>query len=168
MNNNEMPWQGRVNAGVLASLGLGIWLLAGCTQLQAVEPEPTVTALNNDVHIRVYFKDNCPVAVSDSVAEADAKSGRKLKWQAYDIAYINTPEDAVPPPPKLTTVNYSVYFDPFKGKTDDSKQDGSVTSAPLDNDLPGNVVFKYTIIALNEQDKPLDSCVPLDPFFRIR
>ena len=137
------------------SCALLVGSIVGCSSLQA-EDTPTAPEKNgNAIEVKVFFDGECPRYVDDALVAMDKGAGKRLEWVAYDL------EGKV-----KTDALYSVYFDPFKGKTDDSNKSGVVKSKPLDRDIPKNVLFKYTILGTSP-NLPAD-CAPLDPFFRVR
>jgi len=143
-------------ARVCSGVVLGFALLI-CAGLQAVEEEAAPIQPTNVVEVKVFFEGDCPRYVDNALVAMNNGSAKKLQWVAYDIDDPNNIK---------TDAEYTVYFDPFKGKTDDSNNNGVVTSKPLDNKIPGNVLFKYTILG-TAAALPAD-CGPLDPFFRVQ
>jgi len=144
------------NKRLVAALGLAAGCLIGSGSLHAQDPDPDTINTGSEVEIKVYFEGKCPRYVDNALAAMDEGSAKRLMWVAYDSATGQQKTDA----------QYSVYFDPFKGKTDDSNKQGVVKSKKLEDNIPANVLFKYTIVGTAD-DLPAN-CEPLDPFFRVR
>jgi hypothetical protein len=136
MNNNNLPFAaGKALPALLIALGTAV----GSSQLQAA----------NVIPVQVYFNGNCPVrAVPENIEMSKAAQDR-VRWIAHD----DTTRQPV-------SVSFEIFFDPFRGKSIISGNDGVATSQPVATDVPVDVTFKYTIYS--------EGCTPLDPNIRIR
>lgn len=109
--------------------------------------------------IKVFYEGDCPRFVDNQLPSLEQGKGGKLVWTAYDV---NDPskvkEDAY----------FEVYFDPFTGGNVAKAIKGVATSQPLSGKLAKDLLFKYSIVATEQNGKPLANCTPVDPFFRIR
>ena len=109
------------NRRLVSALGLAAGCLIGSGSLYAQDPDPDTINTGNEVEIKVYFEGKCPRYVDNALAAMDKGSAKRLMWVAYDAANGQ----------KKTDAEYSVYFDPFKGKTDESNKQGVVKSKKL-------------------------------------
>lgn len=141
--------------GLYASCALLAASIVGCSNLQAEDTMIDPRGDGSAVQVKVFFEGECPRYVDDALVAMDQGSGKQLQWVAYNL-------DGK----AKTDAQFSVYFDPFTGKTDEGNKSGVVTSKPLGEDIPRNVLFKYTILG-TAKNLPAD-CAPLDPFFRVR
>lgn len=137
MKNNNLPFAAhKVMLSVLVATGAAM----SSIQLQAA----------NEIPVQVFFSGNCPTGVDPENIEMSKAGQDKVRWTAYD-ATSRQP---------LTTVSYQIFFDPFKGKSMDSGNNGEILSQPVAGDVPVNVNFKYTVFT--------EGCTPVDPNIRIR
>jgi len=119
-------------------------LLGGCASaLHANNMAATIFA-TKDAQI-TFDALGCPTAVVPPTIDVSKLAGDKVNWQAVDALGAN-----------IDDADFVIYFDPFKGKSLDSKGKGSVTSPKIDSDTPTGVEFKYTIVGIGCPSSPLD------------
>ena len=99
-----------------------------------------------DIHIKVKFDGNsCPIGVDKDNGEVTRASRDKVIWTAYNDNGTSRVQ-----------VQYSIYFDPFRGKPlADSNADGVITSDPVDQNAP-EAEYKYTVLGASCPQKPFD------------
>ncbi len=141
MNNNKLiagtvrRFKWRLMSALFTACCLGV----GSSIAQAVE-------------VKITFKaDKCPDFVNVKEAQVENNGVDKVVWTAFDTSGA------------AYTEGYSIYFDPFRGgrplKTTGTSN--KITSQPVDNKVPTNTIFKYSVIG--------DECASpaLDPHIRV-
>jgi hypothetical protein len=104
-----------------------------------------------DIPVKVMFDaDSCPIGVDNDEVVVTRASRDKVVWTAHNADGSATMQ-----------VQYSIYFDPFRGRPlADSNSDGVVTSPPVDAAAP-EAQYKYTVLAAACPQKPFDPRIRL-------
>ncbi len=111
----------------------------------------TAAVAQNAVDVKVYFHEGCPKYVDLWTVEVENNPPQKVRWTAYNLTGSE--------PDKKAT--YEIFFDPFVGPGNtDPNQDGVITSKPVSDKVPDDVMFKYSVVA--------PGCPVLDPIIRVR
>lgn len=120
-------------------------VILGAALLLVACPDKGARITLPDVPVNIVFDENgCPTTIDpNTIPTVNKASNQRIAWQAVS-------EDGKP----LGT-NYSIYFDPFKGRPIHTN-DGSERSPRFDADIPVGVQYKYTIVADDCKNKPLD------------
>lgn len=126
------------SGGQAAGLVAAVTLLGACAPM----PEPSRPP---DIPVYITFDEShCPVGVDPDNPSVDKATNQRLVWQAVDSVG------------KPIAETFTLYFDPFRGKTLESSARGYEKSPPFAGDTPVNVEYKYTIVGKRCPDKPLD------------
>lgn len=119
-------------------------LLGACAPLEEKGGLP-------DIPVNITFDEShCPQKVDPENPTVNKASNQRLVWQAVDGAGNPIGE------------KFTIYFDPFRGKTLESGREGYERSPHFDRDTPVNVEYKYTIVGERCLAKPLDPRFFLD------
>ena len=146
-NKNRKPIKPSASGVAITALCFTVISLGASAEQSTVVDSGSL----NDVTVTITFDSNgCPTGVSD--ADFTVTKAKWIIWQ-----------------PKPEDVDFSIYFDPFKGKRNDAKK-GEVKrkfakdAPPRDDSAnPDEVIeYKYTIVG---NDCKGDA---LDPRFRLR
>jgi hypothetical protein len=172
MNINKLSDRDKKMILARLAAAIALTILTGCVTTHNEDnnngpggPKRTLSACDTSKYIcvDVIFADipdgsrgtnTCPVytevgGVLNKEANISLDSRKKIRWRSADI------ERNV-----IDTIEFSVFFDPFVGKSYSGKEKiDSKVLASGPNKPPAGVVFKYTIT--------VDDCDPLDPMIRI-
>lgn len=129
---------------ITSPLGQASSLLAALVLLGACAPLEKEAALP-DIPVRITFdQSHCPIGVDPDNPSVNKAKNQRLVWQAVDGVGNPIGEQ------------FTIYFDPFRGKTLQSDKKGYEKSPPFDRDTPVNVQYKYTVVGERCPDKPFD------------
>ena len=124
--------------GQAAGLFAALMLLGACAPLEKKGNQP-------DIPVNITFDgSHCPKKVDPENPTVNKADNQRLVWQAVDGAGIPIGE------------KFTIYFDPFRGKTLESGREGYEKSPHFDRDTPVNVEYKYTIVGERCPAEPLD------------
>jgi len=141
---NTIHMRKESHLGQAASLFAALMLLGACAPLEEKGNRP-------DIPVKITFNElHCPKKVDPENPTVNKADNQRLVWQAVNGA--GAPIDE----------KFTIYFDPFRGKTLESDKKGSETSPHFDSDTPVNVEYKYTIVGERCPDEPLDPRFFLD------
>ena len=136
MNNNKLiaGTVRRLNRRLMPALFAAVCLGVGGAIAQAA-----------DVEVKIEFDtQQCPTDVSKKTADVKKSGPDRIKWVALDASGA------------AYNGGYKIYFEPFRGGKPLSTNNSELISQPVDNRVPSNVTYKYTIVGNNCPDQPLD------------
>ena len=132
---------------LLAALVVAAALATACAAQNSGKTHP----------VKIFYVEACP----DKTNKPDLVEvyrGDRVKWQSVVKDGSGT---------KDVVREYSILFDPFVGSSIKSDGNGTARSKPIHPETAQDVVYKYTVVSL---DDPAEGspCDPLDPRIRVR
>ncbi len=124
--NAQSPQQTTLSAALMSAILLVSGLLL-----------PGLASADSLIPIR-FDAGGCP---QPGVPNIDTSRGKKIEWQAYDLAGNRSRQE------------FMLYFDPLKGAT--LKAPNGKVSKPIDTRAP-IATYKYTVVGKGCENQPLD------------